>query len=33
MKPIPDRAQLQRARNAAERNPLGLAVGAAGWAS
>jgi len=30
MKPIPDRAQLQRARNAAERNPLGLAVGAAG---
>ncbi len=29
-KPIPDRAQLQRARYAAERNPLGLAVGAAG---
>jgi Protein of unknown function (DUF3618) len=30
MKPIPDRAQLRRARYAAERNPLGLAVGAAG---
>jgi hypothetical protein len=30
MKPIPDREQLRRARSAAERNPLGLAVGAAG---
>jgi hypothetical protein len=30
MKPIPDRAQLRRARYTAERNPLGLAVGAAG---
>lgn len=30
MKPIPNRAQLQRARYAVERNPLGLAVGAAG---
>jgi hypothetical protein len=30
MKPIPDREQLRRARHAAERNPLGLAVGAAG---
>jgi len=29
-KPIPDRAQIRRARYAAERNPLGLAVGAAG---
>jgi Protein of unknown function (DUF3618) len=30
MKPIPDRAQLRRAKHTAERNPLGLAVGAAG---
>jgi Protein of unknown function (DUF3618) len=30
MKPIPDRRQLRRAKQAAERNPLGLAVGAAG---
>ncbi len=30
MKPIPDRAQMRRAKDAAERNPLGLAVGAAG---
>ena len=30
MQPIPDRTQLRRARHAAERNPLGLAVGAAG---
>jgi hypothetical protein len=30
MKPIPDRRQLRQAKDAAERNPLGLAVGAAG---
>jgi ElaB/YqjD/DUF883 family membrane-anchored ribosome-binding protein len=30
MKPIPDRVQMRRAKDAAERNPLGLAVGAAG---
>jgi hypothetical protein len=30
MKPIPSREQLNRARSTAERNPLGLAVGAAG---
>jgi hypothetical protein len=29
-KPIPDRAQIRQARRTAERNPLGLAVGAAG---
>jgi len=29
-KPIPDRAQIRRARRTAEQNPLGLAVGAAG---
>ena len=29
-KPIPDRAQIRHARRTAERNPLGLAVGAAG---
>ena len=29
-KPIPDRAQIRQARLTAERNPLGLAVGAAG---
>jgi Protein of unknown function (DUF3618) len=28
-KPIPDRAQLRRARRAAEQNPLGLAIGGA----
>jgi Protein of unknown function (DUF3618) len=30
MRPIPDRRQLRQAKDAAERNPLGLAVGAAG---
>jgi hypothetical protein len=29
-KPIPDREQIRQARRVAERNPLGLAVGAAG---
>ena len=29
-KPIPDRAQIRQVRRTAERNPLGLAVGAAG---
>lgn len=29
-KPIPDRTQIQQVRRTAERNPLGLAVGAAG---
>ena len=29
-KPIPDRAQIRQARRTAERNPIGLAVGAAG---
>ena len=30
MKPIPDRQQMRRAKDTAERNPLGLAVAAAG---
>ena len=30
LKPVPDREQLRRMRSTAERNPLGLAVGAAG---